>query len=172
VSIGDRSAINNLKHERSPRRGTRVHFFEALIVPRFHLFRCGGIEQETDEVGLPIGSGPLEYARELGFSRRVGNAAPPPCGHGNSKCRRRDPSPRRSGRTGGADLSRASGGRTRGSFPVTTATEAPRGDPRNIREPGFGSKRRHPHLEGRSAEIARDREFAAGSAKRGRGSRA
>lgn len=49
---------------------------------------------------------------------------------------------------------------------------SPHADLRNIREPGFGSNRCHRHLEGRSAEIARDGEFAAGSAKRGRGSRA
>lgn len=30
---------------------------EALVVPPFHLFRIGGIEQETDELGLPMGSG-------------------------------------------------------------------------------------------------------------------
>jgi len=40
---------------------------------------------------------------------------------------------------------------------------SPHADPRNNRQPGFGSKRYHHHLEGQPAETARDREFAAGA---------
>ena len=42
----------------------------------FDLALIGGIEQETDEFGLPVGSGLLENAREMGSGRPVGNAAP------------------------------------------------------------------------------------------------
>jgi hypothetical protein len=50
---------------------------EARVVPPFRLVRFGGSEQETDEFGLPMGSSLLENARQLGFSRRIGDAAPP-----------------------------------------------------------------------------------------------
>ena len=42
----------------------------------FDLALIDGVEQETDEFGLPVGSGLLENAREMGSGRRVGNAAP------------------------------------------------------------------------------------------------
>jgi hypothetical protein len=54
--------------------------FERRLRPNcsyVHLVLVGGVEQETDEFSLPVGSGLLENAREVGFGRRVGDTAPP-----------------------------------------------------------------------------------------------
>ncbi len=116
----------------------------------FDLILVGGVEQETDEFSLPVGSGLLENARKMGFSRRGGDAAPP-----------------RGGRTavpfqnlGGQP--RLRGGQAEVAAQINLLPPAvdirvthrddrdgsPDADPGNIRKPGLGAQRRHRQMEG------------------------
>ena len=124
----------------------------------FDLVVVSGVEQETDEFSLPVGSGLLENARKMGFSGRGGDAVPP-----------------RGGRAAvpftisAASLASAAV-RPKRRRRLTSCDDrdgSSDADPGNIRKPGLGAKRRH---QGRTGKLTRDFKFAAGAAKHGRGS--
>jgi hypothetical protein len=121
-----------------------------------------------------MGSRLLENARELLFRRRIGDAAPPRGCLAAMAMQNLGGEPRfRGGQAEtAAQIYFSPPPVAIGVVHRDNGDGRPHADLRNMRELDFGSKRCHRHLKGRSAEIARDREFAAGAAKRGRGSRA
>ena len=131
------------------------------------LVLVGSVEQESDEFSLPVGSGLLENAREVGSGRRVGDAAPPRGGRAAVPFQNLGGHPRfRDGQAeAAAQINLPPPAVDVGVTYRDDRDGSPDADPWNIREPGLGAKRRYRHRERRTGKLAWDFKFSAGATK-------